>query len=394
MTDLITLEGDYGYEAFKISGISSTEIDASEAHWIVANIGDELNRYPFSVRDSSDIIMTGGTIDGEVPLDLDWEDAYVNSAAVYSRNVDDVVIQDWTISQAWDAIRVRGDDGDEFTIDHVWLTDVRDDAVENDDGLNGTISNSLFDGVFVGLSLGDSGTTDQTDNLVTLDNVLIRMKSFEYKGELTHQSIFKVIDNISPALSIHDCVSAIEDVDHAGQGRLEIAWDSVVSSSNNYFLNLSDDPLPDDYLMPPDGFTVLQGQEARDFWESARDDWLAEFEDGALDEVEDPVDPDTPADDETQQPTDSQDPASEGTGSPVETTGTTDETGTDQPVGDPPPEEPTGSGGDTGNGTGSSTSGGDWLKRKWLITLVTRLFARCRLCENLNWSKRSRASPR
>ncbi len=276
MTNLITLMGDYGYDPYKISEISSTVIDATDASWIVANIGDDLNRYPFSVRDSYDVTIIGGTIDGTVPLDLDWEDAYVNSAAVYVRNVANVVISDWTISQTWDAIRVRSVNDDSFAIDHVWISDVRDDAVENDDGLSGTISNSLFDGVFVGVSLADGSTPDQTDNVVTLDNVLIRMESFQYKGELTHQSIFKVVDGISPALSIKDCVLAIEDVNHHGQGRLAVAWDSVVSSSGNYFLNLSDDPLPDDYPLPPAGFTILQGQAARDYWNNARTDWIAE----------------------------------------------------------------------------------------------------------------------
>ena len=52
-------------------------------------------------------------------------------------------------------IRVVGDKNDEFTIDSVWLSEIRDDAIENDTGLNGTISNSLFDGVFVGISTGN-----------------------------------------------------------------------------------------------------------------------------------------------------------------------------------------------------------------------------------------------
>ena len=276
MPDTITLSGNYGYEAYKVTGIASTTIDASDAAWTVANIGDEVNLYPFSVRDSSDVTMQGGTINGEVSLELDWEDAYVNSAAVYSRNVDDVVIRDWTIDRAWDAIRVRSESDGTFEIDRVHLTNIRDDGVENDDGLSGTISNSLFDGVFVGVSLADGGTGDRTDNVVTLDNVMIRMESFEYKGEETHQSIFKTVEGVSPKLSLHDCVFAIEDVDHAGQGRLQIAWDNVVSSSDNVFLNLSDDPLPDDYPMPPEGFTVLQGQEARDYWETARAEFVDE----------------------------------------------------------------------------------------------------------------------
>jgi RTX calcium-binding nonapeptide repeat (4 copies) len=276
MPEVITLTADYGYEAYKISGLTNTTINATDASWIVANIGSQTNPYPVSVRDSVNVTLMGGTIAGQVPLDLDWVDAYVNSAALYARDVDNILIQDWKVSQTWDAIRISGSGSDTFTIDNVWLTNVRDDGIENDNGLTGTLSNSLFDGVFVGISLSDSDTGDKTDNVVTLDNVLIRMESFQYKGELTHESIFKVEAGVSPSLNIHDSIFAIEDVNHKGQGRLEIAWNSVISASNNYFLNLSDDPLPKDYPKPPAGFIILQGAEARAFWQNARNDWIAE----------------------------------------------------------------------------------------------------------------------
>lgn len=276
MPEVITLTADYGYEAYKISGLTYATIDATDASWIVANIGAQTNPYPVSVRDSVNVTLMGGTIAGQVSLTLDWVDAYVNSAALYARDVDNIQIQDWTVSQTWDAIRISGSGSDTFTIDNVWLTNVRDDGIENDNGLTGTLSNSLFDGVFVGISLADSDTGDKTGNVVTLDNVLIRMESFQYKGELTHQSIFKVEAGVSPALNIHDSIFAIEDVNHRGQSRLAIAWDSVISASNNYFLNLSDVPLPKDYPKPPAGFIILQGAEARAFWQSARNDWVAE----------------------------------------------------------------------------------------------------------------------
>ena len=276
MPSLITLSGDHKYEPWKIDGLNNTVINASNASWIVANIGSATNLYPVSVRDSGNVTLTGGTIYGQVSLTLDWADAYVNSAAVMARNVANVLIQDWTISRAWDAIRLSGSADNTFTIDNVWLTDIRDDGIENDYGQSGTVKNSLFDGVFVGISLAGSNTGNQTANVVTMDNVLIRMKSFEYKGELTHQSIFKTEVDKSPALSLKNCVFAIEDVSHRGLERLEIAWDSVISSSNNYFLNLSDIPLPADYPMPPAGFTILQGAEARAFWANARNDWVAQ----------------------------------------------------------------------------------------------------------------------
>ena len=236
-------------------------------------MGKELNLYPVMVSDSTGVTLIGGTIDGQVPLDLDWGDAYVNSAAVFVRGTQGVVIRDWTITQAWDAIRIRG--SNDFTIENVWITQTRDDAIENDDGLSGTVRDSLFDGVFVGMSTSDAKTPNRSANVVTFDNVLIRMEEYLFKGEETHQSPFKVT-GVSPGMKIYDSVIAIENVNHVGQERLKLAWEKTIDASGNYFLNLSDEPLPKGYPLPPKGFTVLQGEAARAFWEDARSDWIAE----------------------------------------------------------------------------------------------------------------------
>lgn len=284
----ITLTGDYGYDQYRTSNLTETEIDASTASWIVSNTGDNLNLYPVLVTDSDSVVLSGGVVDGEVPLDLDWEDAYINSAAVFARDSDAVTFRDWTISEAWDGIRITGEDDATFTVENVWMSNIRDDGIENDRGLSGTVSDVLMDGVFVGISLYESDTNDQTDQTVTFDNVLMRMESFEYKGEATHQPFFKFEDGVSPQLSIHDSVFAIDIVDHREWGRLQDAWDSVSESTGNYFLNLSDTPLPDDYPRPPEGFTVLEGAEAREFWEESRADWLAEFR--GIGEIAEPED--------------------------------------------------------------------------------------------------------
>lgn len=273
MSDTIFLSGDYGYDSYRANGVESVTIDASDASWIVANVGDDINRYPVSVYNGSDVSLVGGTIVGEVPLDTDWGATYVNSTAIMVKDSDNALVKDWKITQAWDGIRIRGDEKNTFTIDGVYMAGIRDDAVENDSGLSGTIKNSMFDGVFVGLSTADVNTV-ANDNVVTLDNVLIRMESYEYRGEVTHISPFKV-SSVSPDMKIYDTIIAIEDVNHVGMSRLETAWDKVVDASGNYYLNLSDEPLPANYPMPPKGFTVLQGEEARKFWESQKAEWLA-----------------------------------------------------------------------------------------------------------------------
>lgn len=304
--ETIRVYGDHAYEQYRTAAITDAEIDASEASWIVANTGDQLNLYPFLVTDSENIVLSGGVIDGQVSLDTDWVHAYINSAAVFARDSEDVTFRDWTISEAWDGIRITGQDNSRFVIENVWMTNIRDDAIENDRGLSGTVKNSLFDGVFVGISLYEGDTNDQTDQTVTFDGVLMRMESFNYKGEITHQPFFKFEDGVSPSLEIHNSVLAIDRVDHRELGRLQDAWDSLTSSSNNFFLNLSDEPLPDSYPLPADGFTVLEGDEARQFWDASRDDWIAENrseESDADNAEEDDMPSDTEAPTATVEPT-------------------------------------------------------------------------------------------
>lgn len=287
MSDTIILIGNYGYNSYKFSekGLDVDMIDASAASWTVANGSDggsTLNLYPFAVVYANPgLILQGGTINGEISLYADWEDAYVNSAGMRVDNSPGVIIRDWRIDQPWDGIRIAGESTD-FVIDNVWISNSRDDAVENDDMNSGTIRNSLFDGVSSGISFGDGSSPDGSDNVVTIDGVLLRSKSFLNEGQMTHGSPIKMeksIPDITPNLRIHNTVFAIEDVDHNGQTRLQKAWDKTIESSNNYFLNLSDTPLPSDYPKPLAGWTILQGQQARDHWAMARADWIDRHDD-------------------------------------------------------------------------------------------------------------------
>ncbi|MER9656827.1 hypothetical protein NKJ26_25575 [Mesorhizobium sp. M0152] len=277
LASTIVLSGDYGYDSYKVSGLAAdTTIDATKASWIVANQGSPTNLYPFAVVNPGDnLVALGGTINGTVSQTGDWENIYVNSAAVRVNSAHSFVIDDWTITKPWDGIRVGGTGT--FLIDDSYVGYSRDDAVEDDDVIGGTIKDSLFDNVFSGVSLGD-GDVDGSDNSVIMDGMLLGMGEYLRKGELTHGSPFKLDKGIGshdivPSLHFIDCVVAITDVHHNGMERLQRAWDKTVESHGNYYLNLSDTPLPSDYPMPPAGWTVLQGQAARDYWANAKAAW-------------------------------------------------------------------------------------------------------------------------
>lgn len=289
----ITLTGDYGYAVYRVGGLSSySTIDATGASWIQSNSANQMpnantsylvgsgqiNTHPFIIDSAGyGLTIRGGTIWGEVPQYSDWQYTYNNSAGIRIDGAPGVIIDDWRIDKAWDGIRIRGNSAD-FLIDDLHISNVRDDAIENDFALSGTVRDSLFDGVFVGMGLVNSTNPDASGNKITFENVMMRSQSFLYNGEMTHGSFFKTNTDApatTPDIHLINSIFAIDDVTPIHVARLKLAWDNVVESRGNMFLNLSDTPLPSSYPRPPSGFTILQGQQARDYWARAKEAWLA-----------------------------------------------------------------------------------------------------------------------
>ncbi len=360
----ITLSKDYGYEQYMAKGLATgTIINASGATFIQDNNNSDdgrSNPYPVAVKQTSHVVLEGGTILGNVDQTTDRLTVYHfdpgNSAGIRLEDSTDAVIRDWRIDKAWDGIRVSWNT-DNFLIEDTWITNARDDAIENDKLNSGTIRNSLFDGVMGGISLDPSSSSpvDGSGESVTIDHVLIRMQEYLAGGEVTHGSPLKLDKSLPmPDLHIVNSVFAIEDVHHNGTERLAVAWDNLVESSGNVFLNLSDEPLPSSYPMPPKGWTVLQGQEARDYWQQARDAWVDEHSGSGTAPVDPPslpgdtsIDPTPLPDDTSTDPTPlpdntSTDPTPLPDNTPTDPTPLPDNTSTDPtPLPDDTSNDPT-----------------------------------------------------
>ena len=287
----ISLTGNHGFVGERLNGLATgTIVDASSATFIQDNWtgdGGGNNPYPFQVVQSANAVIIGGTINGQIDQAAEYQTVYDhgNSASLRIEDAPNAIIQDWRITNTFDAIRVSWNSPN-FLIKNVWVTNARDDAVENDRLLSGTIKDSLFDGVFAGLSVDPSSSSpvDGHSQTVTMDGVLLRLKPFLYEGELTHASPIKTDSGtngvFTPNLRFINTVFAIEDVTHHSYRSMFDAWSNTVQSTGNYFLNLSDTPLPSGYPLPPAGWTVLQGQAARDHWNTAKAAWINTHGDG------------------------------------------------------------------------------------------------------------------
>jgi hypothetical protein len=294
MSLTVTRSGNQGPTPYKTGSAGldpNTLLDFETATFILDNQpstidGDGTSYWPVDVRNSPGVIIDGGTIQGEINMTGDWRTVYDygNSAGVTVQYSPGVIIRDWRMTNVFDGVNISRESSN-FLVEDVWITGARDDAVQNDKLNSGTIRDSLFDGVFAGISLDPSSSSpvDGRNNVVTIDGVLMRLNLQNYEGEMTHASWIKTdsatLGAVTPHLRVFNTVVAIEDPTHHSFRSTADAWKYQIDGANNFYLNLSDTPLPSDYPMPPSGsWTVLQGQAARDYWNQAKTEWIADHE--------------------------------------------------------------------------------------------------------------------
>ena len=288
------LQGDYAYQEYWVkSAASGTGFLATTADWHIA--ADE--KVPaINIYDSTDVVFDGGEIWGEVSQTGEWAAIYNHMATGFRiSNSPNTTIRNVHIDGTWDGIRfiphstlnVANGNSNGWLVEDVWMTNIRDDAIENDFAHTGTLRDSLLDGVF---SAFGTVNDQSAHGVLTVDDSIIIMKDYLKDGVMVHGSPFKFNTDHpenNPDLRIFNSIIAVQDPTHNGMARLTEAWANLTESSGNYYLNLSDTPFPPNYPLPPTGFIILQGQEARDFLAAETAKWLAEH-----DYASDPTDPD------------------------------------------------------------------------------------------------------
>lgn len=286
----IVLSGEFGYAQKTIRDLPpEATVDASQALFTVANsrntapnmvLGCDIgmrpvNPYPLVLRDCPAVHFVGGRINGEVPLETDWAHTYCNSAGLLVKGgTTRPTIEGLRARRCWDGIRLT-DQAEGFLLKNCWLSEIRDDAVEDDYLLGGVIEDCLLDGCFSGISLDPaSNDRDGSNEIVTIDRSLIRMQAYLAKGDVVHQAPIKASD-VSPRLKITGSVFAFSSAKMRGFRRLERTWQRMLESHGNTLLWLPDEPIPADLPLPPEGFEVLSGKDARDYWQGARRQWIS-----------------------------------------------------------------------------------------------------------------------
>lgn len=160
--------------------------------------------YPFSssfpiVIEGTRTVVIGGEVRGQQGRDLSWAQTHdpFGGAGLRLLNVRDYgVSYDFRVDNVVDGIDTLPPAGDlnagRFLIEGAYMTWIRDDAIEDDTEMSGTIRDVLVDGVNDAISIGQS--TKNPNAVVNVEDVLFihaPMRNDRAADGFGHQTLFK-----------------------------------------------------------------------------------------------------------------------------------------------------------------------------------------------------------
>lgn len=141
--------------------------------------------YPLSFGKDApglDTVVVGGTVLGSADPAMTWQDmkATFDGAALLLFGQGAFASYDLQADDVFDFFRPRPPSGDlnggTFLIDGCHGTNIRDDAIENDQEMSGTVRNCVFDGINSGVSIGQNATNASA--VTTIDDSTFIFRPF------------------------------------------------------------------------------------------------------------------------------------------------------------------------------------------------------------------------
>jgi hypothetical protein len=290
----VKLSGRFGsrYTAYDVA--DGTAFDLRDMQW------DAKPEHPLATAFSAgeqpqpptNITMLGGVIDGRIPLEWSWSVTHAfGGSAFYTVATGCQTIDGARIHNVQDGWRPRETpefrprsypNTGSFVMRNCYVTGVRDDCIENDEFLPGTIEDCLFDGTFTfyseqnettngvrTLDLPTIGSNESPDVFVTRTLVRLDVTS---GGEPVPGTWFKLHGYDAPnhRIVLTDCTFALS---RAPRNWKRLGFPKTTElRGTNYLLWLGEAGEYGGKI--PEGFTFLEGDAARDKWHVLRNDWL------------------------------------------------------------------------------------------------------------------------
>ncbi len=306
---LITIDKDYGFTNYKNRDFAdNTRFDAGSHVWNMQQVGEDCigvyettykNAYPINLGGGANACWNGGIVVGTNPLDCGWGQLYakvrpdsgrLNSASIVFTDCPNFIVDGIRVHNTWDAIRI-GATATGFLVRNCWITYNRDDVIENDNYVGGTVDDCLFDGIYTGFSAAGSSTIPNPRPVWRIQNCLIRLQPMPNAHcdgiclQPGHKGFFKWeaqnrADGSGPLLELHDNIFMAEQPSNVSKANqswgMGVPVGRVKSCSGNTMVWLGtgewyDYPGSLETDKFPDGFTIVRD---RSVWDNARFDWI------------------------------------------------------------------------------------------------------------------------
>ena len=217
-------------------------VDARTARWT------QVDPWPISLTGSGPVCWTGGTVAGTHATSTPW-DVFHSTGAFNVANPDSVV-EGLRIHNYGDGIRIRAG-GSNWQVRGAHLSFMHDDCLEDDKLHSGVVTDSLFDGCYVGFSTRPTAadtTSDGHTNTFVVDGSLIRLRPMPtvYKGNAPgHGGFFKwdTDQGRSPRLVLRNNVFRVDQAPNHGSLALPDGY--RVQCSGNTIVWLGDGDFPE-----------------------------------------------------------------------------------------------------------------------------------------------------
>ena len=228
---------DYG-STIEVSGSRSFGLTHEDvSRWTLVSGSDATWRgrthYAVELSGDSRVCVSGGTFIGTWPRDTSWNHMHGTGAIVLDGPR--ATVEDVTVHGYGDSIRMMENAG-HFVVRRVHLSFSRDDCIENDWLLTGTVTGSLLDGCYNAFSARSyQDVPDGDDHVWTIRSSLVRLepmpRTYHDEKPIPGTAGFFKWDDHGPRLVLKDNVFRADQ--NAGPVGLDIPEDKLKSCSGN-----------------------------------------------------------------------------------------------------------------------------------------------------------------
>lgn len=242
-------------------------------------------KYPVSIRSrrgARNVLVLGGKVIGQQPLELPWrimKHAY-DGDGIRVESPGDKIVDGAHIENVEDGFSPRGKGA--WSLRNTYMHYIRDDFVENDGLLSGEIVNCLADQVFVFVSArpGKNANPEildaRTPPMVSIRDSLVHLSPMPHDGDMkgkerAHIEDGKVCGKLfkwsrwGGTVEVSDCIFRVDGMSSSGKTSMGFPRGSY---KNVTLIWLGEGDYP---AKLPDGITVSRDVE---LWVAARERWL------------------------------------------------------------------------------------------------------------------------